>query len=133
MTDKPKRPTSTNRMIAVMEKYMDREPRDPEKVFAEQLAAMQSDDIRQWAVNRMRELPSYFWYIPASIKSYHNKIDRQEGGLVRHTAAVFYMVQNMSEVFDLDDHALTPVASCTARTDHRAYLQAFDGLDIVLG
>lgn len=72
-------------------------------IFDEVLNTFENDDIKQFAIDRINNFPSYFWVTPASSSGrYHPKISLGNGGLARHTVAV---VRFLNHIFSVNEIA----------------------------
>lgn len=57
-------------------------------LFSDELGFIRSDEIREFAIDLLGRVPSYFFSVPASSSGkYHPQYALGEGGLVRHTKA----------------------------------------------
>lgn len=75
------------------------------KIFDNELALIQNEQIRKFATNAIEELPDYFFTIPASSTGkYHPSYTIGEGGLARHVRAC---VRIAFELFRLEDWEFT--------------------------
>lgn len=64
---------------------------DKQKVFAEDLATINSDEIRNFTLSVLQSFPWYFWTQPASTTGkYHPECTLGIGGLLVHTKRVLY-------------------------------------------
>lgn len=62
--------------------------KDKAEVFADELSFIQDGEKREIIKSLIRQVPDYFFEIPASSTGkYHPKYALGEGGLVRHTKA----------------------------------------------
>ena len=72
-------------------------------IFDNILNTFENDDIKEFAIDRINNFPSYFWTVPASSSGrYHPKISLGNGGLARHTVAV---VRFLNHIFGVNEIA----------------------------
>ena len=70
------------------------------KVLQNEIDLIQDEEIREFVIKFLNEVPEYFWTIPASASGkYHPQYALGEGGLVRHVKATI-MIAN--ELLKLD-------------------------------
>lgn len=66
------------------------------ELFKRELSYILDDDLREFAKQLLKEADDYFFTVPASSSGkYHPDFARGEGGLVRHTKAVAYFVNEL--------------------------------------
>lgn len=72
-------------------------------IFQEQLKTFETEDIKQFTVLCLEELPEYFFSVPASSTGrHHNAVDCLECGLVFHTKAAFTILNYILEIEKLN-------------------------------
>jgi HD superfamily phosphohydrolase YqeK len=65
-------------------------------LFQRELSYIADDELREFAKQLLRDAHEYFFTVPASSSGkYHPNFARGEGGLVRHTKAVAYFVNEL--------------------------------------
>ena len=65
-------------------------------LFQRELSYIADDELREFAKQLLRDADEYFFSVPASSSGkYHPDFARGEGGLVRHTKAVAYFVNEL--------------------------------------
>lgn len=63
----------------------------------------QTSSIYRWAMTVLEAAPLYFWVIPSSSSGkYHPAFSQGKQGLVKHTASVMYMANELSRTFNLN-------------------------------
>ena len=75
------------------------------KNFEFELLKIEDEKLRQFASKIIVDAGDWFFVDPASTSgNYHPKFANEEGGLVKHTKAVFYFLNSMfrSNMFDVD-------------------------------
>lgn len=66
------------------------------ELFQRELSYIADEDLREFAKQLLRDADDYFFSVPASSSGkYHPDFARGEGGLVRHTKAVAYFVNEL--------------------------------------
>lgn len=66
------------------------------ELFQRELSYIADDELREFAKQLLRDADDYFFSVPASSSGkYHPDFARGEGGLVRHTKAVAYFVNEL--------------------------------------
>lgn len=66
------------------------------ELFQRELSYIADDELREFAKELLRDADDYFFSVPASSSGkYHPDFARGEGGLVRHTKAVAYFVNEL--------------------------------------
>ncbi len=66
------------------------------ELFQRELSYIADDELREFAKQLLRDADDYFFSVPASSSGkYHPNFARGEGGLVRHTKAVAYFVNEL--------------------------------------
>lgn len=74
-------------------------------LFAKEIDAIEDDDLRKLATEIIAYADDYFFIIPASSTGKnHPPFSLGEGGLVRHTKCVVYMVKCLCESFVVDGY-----------------------------
>lgn len=74
-------------------------------MFSKEIESIVDDDLRNLATEIIACADDYFFTIPASSTGKnHPPFSLGEGGLVRHTKCVVYMVKCLCESFDIDDY-----------------------------
>jgi hypothetical protein len=76
-------------------------------IFETELSYIENEDIRKFTGMAIRELPDYFFKIPASTsRKYHPEFAAGEGGLVRHTKGVVRIAKELFrlEMFEYFSH-----------------------------
>lgn len=68
-------------------------------LFAKVVSTFKNEDIKEFALYCMENLPEYFWNIPASTSGkYHPVTDLGEGGLVRHSLMTYKVLADLFEI-----------------------------------
>lgn len=76
------------------------------ELFADELALIQDDCLREFCTYCLREVPAYFWTVAASASGKnHPEFAAGDGGLVRHTKAV---VRCCVELLQLEKYKRLP-------------------------
>lgn len=79
-----------------------------QNVFAKELELIQDADIKSFVTDIFGELcPSYFWYIPASIRGHHPPICRTRGGLVHHVKLAVGFADTFLDMLGIEDDLRT--------------------------
>ena len=74
-------------------------------MFYKEINDIVDDDLRKLAIEVIACADDYFFTIPASSTGKnHPPFALGEGGLVRHTKCVVYMVKCLCELFDIDEY-----------------------------
>lgn len=74
-------------------------------IFNNEINDIVDDGLRKLATEIIASADNYFFTIPASSTGKnHPKFSLGEGGLVRHTKCVAYMVKCLCESFDVDEY-----------------------------
>ena len=74
-------------------------------MFYKEINDIADDDLRKLAIEIIGCADDYFFTIPASSTGKnHPPFSSGEGGLVRHTKCVVYMVKCLCESFDIDEY-----------------------------
>lgn len=74
-------------------------------LFAKEINAIKDDDLKKLATAIIFNADDYFFTIPASSTGKnHPPFSLGEGGLVRHTKCVVYMVNCLCESFNIDEY-----------------------------
>jgi hypothetical protein len=74
-------------------------------LFAKEINAIKDDDLKKLATAIIFNADDYFFTIPASSSGKnHPPFSLGEGGLVRHTKCVVYMVKCLCESFNIDEY-----------------------------
>lgn len=74
-------------------------------LFAKEINAIKDDDLKKLATAIIFNADDYFFTIPASSTGKnHPPFSLGEGGLVRHTKCVVYMVECLCESFNIDEY-----------------------------
>ncbi len=74
-------------------------------MFSKEIESIVDDDLRKLATEVIACADDYFFTIPASSSGkFHPSFSLGEGGLVRHTKCVVYMVRCLCESFDIDEY-----------------------------
>jgi hypothetical protein len=69
---------------------------DPMHEFSWELSCITTDFYREIAVEALKKVPDYFWFVPASSSGkHHPKNSLGMGGLARHVKAVFYIAEEL--------------------------------------
>ena len=72
-------------------------------MFSKEIESIVDDDLRKLATEVIACADDYFFTIPASSSGkFHPSFSLGEGGLVRHTKCVVYMVKCLCESFNID-------------------------------
>jgi len=75
------------------------------QVFAEEMALIQCDELRQFVVDVFEALcPVYFWTVPASTSGrYHPSVALGQGGLIRHVKLAVWWGKELCRALDVPD------------------------------
>lgn len=66
------------------------------QIFAKELEFIKSNEIRNFAIDLLEKIPTYFYTVPASSSGkYHPKYALGEGGLVRHTKSAMMIANEL--------------------------------------
>lgn len=78
-----------------------------QNVFERELELIQDADIKSFVTDVFGELcPSYFWYIPASVRGHHPPICRTRGGLVHHTKLAVGFADGFLDMLNIHQNTL---------------------------
>ena len=74
-------------------------------MFSKEIGDIADDGLRKLATEIIARADEYFFTIPASSSGkFHPPFSLGEGGLVRHTKCVVYMVKCICESFNIDEY-----------------------------
>jgi hypothetical protein len=74
-------------------------------MFSKEIESIVDDNLRKLAIEIIACADDYFFTIPASSTGKnHPPFSLGEGGLVRHTKCVVYMVECLCESFNIDEY-----------------------------
>lgn len=89
-----------------------------QNVFAKELELIQDADIKSFVIDVFGELcPSYFWYIPASVRGHHPPVCRTRGGLVHHVKLAVAFADSFLDIHLEDDLRTSQVITATLLHD----------------
>ena len=73
------------------------------EVFTDEINSIENKYIKNITIDILKDLPSYFWEIPASSSGkYHPQYATGNGGLVRHVKAAVKIANSLFEIFEFN-------------------------------
>lgn len=98
-------------------------------MFSKEIGDIMDDDLRKLATEVIACADDYFFTIPASSTGKnHPPFSLGEGGLVRHTKCVVYMVKCLCESFNIDEYKRDMLIVAALAHDIKKQGDCADGL-----
>ena len=94
------------------------------ETFEHELGLIPDGGIAKFAEDAIAQLPDYFFVVPASSTGkYHPQYSLGEGGLMRHTKAVFYIALELLvlEQYNFEDHQVSIILAAILLHDGRKH------------
>ena len=71
-------------------------------VLEGELALINDEDVRDWTLSTLQNVPPYFWYAPTSMTGkYHPAVCNLKGGLIIHVKRVVYLANKICHAWGI--------------------------------